>query len=631
MRAVLLFIISLQTSLVFGQVDLTKYANQDLFEIKPVIDKEVLSDVENQNYESDFEYRVNKAIDLLQNNQPEQALSIFNEMTRLVPEEPTFHYFLGLTYYMTDSIQFAIEKLQRAIELNPIYYEADYLLAMIMLDEAMYDDCAPLFKKLIESEEYTSLGWYGKGMLEASLGRPFKSKSAFNNSIKNNPTFAASYFPLAIIELYQGNIKRTLKHLNTAIELDSTWQEPLISRGLVSLLIDENTTQFEKDIETLMMLDPNNYHYRSIKGFLEIQNADYASALDHFRSALNMKVDTSNAGSYKFSTKLQRDKDLRYILNYYLEHKYKLETEFIRLMDIGVCEFIEERFDTSLKYVDSLIAQQDHPIIYFLEGLNYENKYNDGKAIDSYTSVVKRDPNNVYAFKKRCDLHLNLGDHDLALRDINKVIELEPKKKYGYKSRGSQYLNSNEFAKAYRDFTRCLYYDSTDLDVFFNRAICASRLKYYQESNKDLTYLLEIDSSDAEAYFLKASNYFETEQYSRSLSEIDNALKYKDAMDYYELKGKVLFMQGDYRKAVNLYETAYGKYSFHRQFQFFKGYANYMLENYSDAQGDLKKYLKAVPDDGEGHYYLGQGYQKLGKQKLASKHLQMAKKLGFDH
>ncbi len=82
-----------------GQVDITKYANQDLFEIKPVISESLLNQVEYQEFESQFEYQFNLATSLIEKNEPLEALAILRGLTTEV--RTRFALYTGL-YLLLD-------------------------------------------------------------------------------------------------------------------------------------------------------------------------------------------------------------------------------------------------------------------------------------------------------------------------------------------------------------------------------------------------------------------------------------------------------------------------------------------------------------------------------------------------
>ncbi len=327
-----------------------------------------------------------------------------------------------------------------------MFGEADYLLGLLYLETGNFEMCEEHFENLINNIDYKALGWYGRGLLEAMKGHPNKSKHSFSNCIKENPEFSDAYLPLGLIEYYQGHHKRSLRYLNTAVDQDSTWQEAILLRGFISLLDDEEGLQFEKDMERLLRLDPDNYHYQSIKGYLNWEKGNYGEALANFRTALNMVVDTTNKGTYKFSTRLKQTEDYQYILNYYFENKYELSYDAIELLDIGLCEFLDENYRRSLKYIDSVKAIDNHPFIRYFEGLIYENRgFSEEEAITSYTLAIQQDSSLANAFRKRSGLYYSLNKIDFALVDIDAFIELQPKKKVGFKNRGIYRMKLQHF------------------------------------------------------------------------------------------------------------------------------------------------------------------------------------------
>jgi len=53
------------------------------------------------------------------------AIELFNEAVKKTPNNPTFHYHLGLAYQKSDQPMLAKEHLQQVLKLNPNYPEAE--------------------------------------------------------------------------------------------------------------------------------------------------------------------------------------------------------------------------------------------------------------------------------------------------------------------------------------------------------------------------------------------------------------------------------------------------------------------------------------------------------------------------
>lgn len=101
-----------------------------------------------------------------------------------------------------------------------------------------------------------------------------------------------------------------------------------------------------------------------------------------------------------------------------------------------------------------------------------EKAYNSGgyaKAINLYTQVLARDPENVNAYLQRGFCHNLQREYAAAVEDLTEVIERKGDHLWAYTSRGSAYNRLGKYDLAIRDFDTVIGLDPKNEEAYNNR------------------------------------------------------------------------------------------------------------------------------------------------------------------
>ena len=631
--AITLCIILFGTKTTLAQVDITKYASDDLFSVKPVITQEYLE--ENQKTkEKDFtslvELEVNQGLEHWSAGQYDDALDIF---TQLADEykEGIFYYYLGAISYDRKRFEEAAEYLNEALWKEPLMLEASYLLGLVSMAEGDTKAAKTRFKKLTDVPSYEPMGHNGLALLAMNKGNFKGAVFKFKKVIDLDSTFLEAYPPVISYYLVYGRMKSARKLIEQALRADPEWQEGIIIRGMISVLQDEKTDQFEKDINTLIKLDPYNYHYYSIKGFLQMELGNYHDAVKLFHKALNLELDSTRIGEFKFSSKMRRDEPMQRALNYYFEHD-DIQPAVRRHLDKGICELLLDNRKKGLAFLDSANSIEDHATTYMFIGSAMKVMWGKEKEmVNAYAKAVELDSMNWRAYSYRAEGYMELKEHQKAYEDFSQVVVLQPKLKEGYKNRGTILLTYGNYQLAYKDFSVALAIDDSDYDVFFNRALASLNMGAYQQSISDLHYILSHKPKDGEAYYLlKVCSQYQGDTL-QSLQYLDSAsqyLKYKTGYHQELLELAMQYSKTELCLAAHNRLVKYNSYNYQHRLN--RAKFLYETGEYAKAVADLEKYIKKKKDCGEGHFYLGSALQQQGDLKSSKKHFRKAEKLGYE-
>ena len=628
-KVVLLLLAVLGSIAAYGQVDVTKYASSSLFAVKPAVD---INNIESEKdpKASQGEAEIQKGIDFWLAGEYNEAQYLFEQLKEEYPGVPGFSYYLGMINYEMGGYEESMSYFKEALKIDPLFLDAKYMVAIILLESDQLKEAKVLFKELEVVPQYAAFGEYGLALYYLEVGNTPRAKNYFMKTLESDPSFLQAYIPLITMNLYFDHLMTARKLVEKALKQDHDWQQGIMIRAMISLLQDEGFDQFEKDINYLITLAPDNYHYYSLKGFLHMEIGEYHEAVKMFREAYNLGGDSLRIGEHKFNSKFKKNEGIHRSLNYYFEN-YALEPEARLLLDQGICLVMNGAEKRALILFDSALKVEENPVIYLFKGSVQRTLFiPHEEVIQSFTKAIKLDSNNWIAYSYRGEEYLKIEEFNSAYQDFTRVIKLKPRTKEGYKIRGNILVDAGKYANAYRDYSYGLSIDSTDVDLYFNRAITAYTLGAYDNANMDLNAIIKRKPIDGDAYYWKYKCELALGDSLQSIHLLDSASKHsKFKIDYHVelLKEAERLMQPEL--ITNAYNRMV-KYNRHN-YEYLLGRAKHHLnqENIELAIQDLRRYTKLKKGSGEAHYYLSIALTKSGNLKEGENQLKKSKRFGF--
>jgi tetratricopeptide (TPR) repeat protein len=141
--------------------------------------------------------------------------------------------------------------------------------------------------------------------------------------------------------------------------------------------------------------------------------------------------------------------------------------------------------------INSIIASGDN----FYKEKKYAN------AIKEYDNVIKIDPNNAEAFRKRAMANRENGNDKDALRDFNKSIKLVPNNYQTHLGRGLVHREMKNFKEAMTDFNRGIELNPKYANGYFYRGhLKLTQNEDYKGAIADFDYAIKLDPKSSAAY-----------------------------------------------------------------------------------------------------------------------------------
>lgn len=239
------------------------------------------------------------------------------------------------------------------------------------------------------------------------------------------------------------------------------------------------------------------------------------------------------------------------------------------------------------------------------------------KAALSFEKAIKKNPNKAEYLIDYGMTLIALGKYedsikqfDLAYMDKDLKIVRENNKRV-YRGKGIAYYHIQQYQKAVTEFEKAI--DVRELlklneDILYYMGSSLIAVGSYDKAIDVYTTILTEDSKNASAYGNRAFCYRNKNEFEKSLTDYNKAIKI-DSKDYYSYFGKyfLLLDMGDDAGALEVLkeaakikdETTEGKYN--------KAKVSYFLGDYETALAELNKAF--TNGFTEAYYYIGEIYR----------------------
>ncbi len=222
--------------------------------------------------------------------QDDEALPLFNKITRLQPGNIPAFITLGGIYRRLKKYDEAIAVLEQALAEGGENAQVSYNLGFTFKDMKKYDDAIRCFEDVIEENPSDVLAFNHLGAIYAQKGEHQKAVNAYSRGLKVDPNhpvlqlnIAKSYEALGERQKATGFYEGALKAKPGWLEAIDSYYNLLLKSGRIALA--------NRVVQTGADLNPDDVKIRTSLGEILNKRAEFPSAEKEFKTALNTKED----------------------------------------------------------------------------------------------------------------------------------------------------------------------------------------------------------------------------------------------------------------------------------------------------------------------------------------------------
>lgn len=150
----------------------------------------------------------------------------------IAPEDPRWHYYLGVLDRLEGRLPEAIERLERVVELRPDNLPALIRLGRTHLVSGEPDKAAEYFGAVLELEPGSSAALYGLGRTAAAAGRTDEALELLQEALVGQPEGSVVHYDLGMVYRRQGELElagqQLARNRGVAVTFPDPWAAQLI-------------------------------------------------------------------------------------------------------------------------------------------------------------------------------------------------------------------------------------------------------------------------------------------------------------------------------------------------------------------------------------------------------------------
>ncbi len=272
--------------------------------------------------------------------------------------------------------------------------------------------------------------------------------------------------------------------------------------------------------------------------------------------------------------------------------------------------------------------------ILFHETISEDSIRDLESAIESFSSVIELDPNNIEAIEFRGYSYYLLQMFNEAILDFTKLIEIEGQELNLtiFQFRALAFFKLNKYQECIDDSSRVIECDNNFEYFYILRARALENIKNYPLAIKDYSYAIEINPENIETFFNRGESYLKIKKYRKayvdlkkcyesdqvneslllSLIEVSTNLKYFSAVKKYCdqfiskndqsdwvfcIRASNFLNEEKYEESINDFTRAIELNPINDQAYEGRGSVFYVLNRVEEATSDFRQAISINPDN----------------------------------
>ncbi len=503
------------------------------------------------------------------------------------------YYLLAYDFFSIGQYDIALENLREALEINPDYLEARFLMAEILFQLDRFDESILHYQYIIDNyDHYKESEYYD----DALLG------GGWNAYLLEDYTQSQKYLRLLVEEYPKSSLYQEGMHKLGRVYFEQEEYRQTID--IYEELLEMDSLQY----------DVSEIHYFLGQSYFWIENYSKAKELLADIIENDPDFDFIDETKYFYSFSLFReeryDEALEVLEELSSSEKSAIREEARYLLGRTLLELKE--YDRVITVNQSLlktdINDDMRERVLFDLGLSYSRKGSDEDAALYFRRVVNEYPERELARLSRIELaqsYYNLGEY----QDVLTVLEnIDSREALDIKIDSARKLNEENLLLSLYEELREKYPDeSLSLEEHFSLAKSQFEEEEYQDAIDTFKLMENMESSEemsSEINYWQGLSYYRLEEYQLANDYFQRNYSFVGEEDDIIIRSlymlaETYYQQKDYAQAIDFFEKFLENYDSHslaEHVYYSIGWSYLNIEDYSDALSVFASFEESYPD-----------------------------------
>lgn len=550
--------------------------------------------------------------------------------------------------------QEGFEYLNKAIGINPRFYDALYARSYYFMRETQYAKAIRDYDLLILLYPNVASLYLYRGQAKFYLENYENAESDYRKGYQLDSTYVEVINALGSLYFVMDLYKDATDYFNKAIKLSPKNIYAYYYRASTHYYTKKYDLAL-KDIASCLALEPKDADAQRLKALVYLGKKKPKNAIAIYEKLQKEKISFEEEDFYnwglayyqlnKFSRALfylqtpQKHKNSN-IYHYIGKTKYKLKDTRAALSYLNKAIGIvgKDNEASATMYYDravvqyrmrkSKLARKDFLESIFLmpeliedktlaKNLNLLGNVQIMLGLDSKEQTLL-DSIKTQGYQARAESFISLGDSKNALKELKKAVQLDALNSYVYTLRGIAHAMGNAYNEAVLDFNKALKLpkNRNSEKTFYSRGLTYKELGMYKEAQSSITQAIALNKKIAEYYYDRAIIAYEIRNVDGALEDINQAIKLTPKkLDYYTDRALYLSEKKLFKKALEDCNHVLKEDSNNVMAYYSRGLAYDGLNKHAEAVADFSKVLTVYPNDREVNLLLRKSLSKMHQEK----------------
>jgi tetratricopeptide (TPR) repeat protein len=454
----------------------------------------------------------------------------------------------------------ALVLLDQAIMINPLLPDPYLLRGRIRMDHLrQLTEARADFNRAIELDPKYYDAYKARGILELNEKNYSDGIKDISKAITLDPSKPHDYGLRAVMYHELRKYTEALADLNVVLAAEPNNADLLVLRGRTYASF-KRFNEALVDLNKSVSLAPGNLNTWGYRAYTLFKAKMYSQALADCQFIL--KKDPNYWQAYQTIGHVYgAQKKYKEAIAQYTKSLAIHPNEANTLEGRGICyEELKDYKNALNDFTAATKGVADEPIELLLRRGILNTVMNNSKAaLEDFNKILKLNPKEDRAYAARATSYRNLDRWDLAIADSNSALRIAPNEPAYISARGDAWFFKKKYNEAISDYTQALKLKKAGT-FFISRGRC------YQEQEKDELALadfnsaLELNPNDKDALRARGYLYTDMYEYDLALKDSETILKqHPQERGALELRGYTFRLMGKYKEALADYDAVFAK------------------------------------------------------------------------